>query len=153
MKFVRRPSVRPCVVCVAIISEPKVPISFKFYLCLPLGHKLGLLFSKFFSSALLCHQSSENRNSSVVIPLSVRPSVSQLSLYLMCGFQSNFSCCFTGPDAGTLFEFLNFGHDFFFCSVKTFLNGSKKFNTLPFLQSPPKVFKILLNIIFSMVFT
>ncbi len=40
-KFVRRPSVRPSSVRVAIISEVNARISFKFYLWLPLDHTLG----------------------------------------------------------------------------------------------------------------
>ena len=42
-----RPPVRPSSVRVAIISEPNARISFKFWLLLPLSHKLGCFFFAF----------------------------------------------------------------------------------------------------------
>ncbi len=78
-----------------------------------------LVYFSFFSSAWLCQQSSWNRNSSVV-----RPSVRlwhRLSLKLLYGFLSNFSCGFPwaiSPDA--VFQFWKKKIFWFFTNIFRF---------------------------------
>ncbi len=60
------------------------------------------LVSCLFSSTWLCQQSAWNRNLSVIHSLSV----SQIFLYLTCGFLSNFSCSSPGPSARTFFSWI-----------------------------------------------
>ncbi len=84
---------------------------------------------------------------SVVRPSVVRPSVSQLSLNLMHGFLSNFSCGFPWAirsDVFLIFEKKFFFFDFlriFFVFVNMGPYGSKSFKTLLRLQIAAESFQ------------
>ncbi len=71
--------------------------------------KTATFCTNLFSSAWQCQQSSWNRNSSIVVRTSVLSVVRlwhRLSLDLLHGFISNFSCCFSGPYARISLECL-----------------------------------------------
>ena len=130
----------------------------------PLGFLLKFWvfdFSRFFSSAWLCEQSSINRNSSVVRPsvhcLSIRPSsMSQLSLNLCTDFFQISSVASPGLFAETIFLFqknvLIFFLWIFFVSLTWDPMGAKLSKRYSSYQSQPKAFTFSW-IFFPMVLT
>ncbi len=109
-----------------------------------------LSWETIFLAAWLCQQSSWNRNSSVR-PFVVRPSVSQLSLNLMHGFLSNFSCGFPWAIRSDVFfnfwkknVFLIF-YEYFSFSLTWDHMGAKISKRYSSYKSQPKGFKLFLN--------
>ncbi len=98
-----------------------------------------------FSSAWLCQQSSWNRNSSVVRASSVVRLWHRLSLKLLHGFLSNFSCGFPWaicPDV--CFSFLRKKNSEYFSFSVTWdpmgAKTSKRYSSLKSLLNPFKLF-------------